>query len=64
MQWDDIEDICQVLSEQEPPVDPRGLSEAEIVALVRELPGFESDIGCFNAGHIEVIRAGVWWGST
>ena len=62
MRWDDVEEICGALMQRKPPVDPRGLSEAEIVALVRALAGFEGDGSAYHAGHIEAIRAGLWWG--
>jgi hypothetical protein len=39
------------------------MTESEIAALVTCLPGFEDDAQGFNVGHIEAIRAGVWWGS-
>jgi FeS assembly protein IscX len=63
MRWNDVDQICEALQEIEPPVDTRGMSEEEIVKLVTTLPGFADDNGQFNAGHIEAIRGGAWWGS-
>jgi FeS assembly protein IscX len=63
MRWDDVEEICETLAKVEPPVDPRGMTEEEIVELVITLPSFEGDVQGFNAGHIEAVRAGVWWGA-
>jgi len=62
MRWDDVEEICEALAEVEPPVDPRGMTEQEIVDLVIDLPFFEGEPDAYNAGHIEAVRAGVWWG--
>lgn len=63
MRWNDVEQICEQLQKIEPPVDTRGMSEEEIVNLVTALPGFADEPTKFNAGHIEAIRAGAWWGS-
>lgn len=63
MQWNDVDEICAALAKREPPVDPRDMTEAEIAALVTSLPEFEGDTEAFNAGHIEAVRAGVWWGA-
>jgi hypothetical protein len=38
------------------------MSEEEVVALVIQLPGFTGGPHGYDAGHIEAIRAGVWWG--
>jgi FeS assembly protein IscX len=62
MQWDDVEEICGTLSSRQPPLDSRGMSDDEIVAIVIQLPGFEGDPLAYNAGHIEAIRGGLWWG--
>jgi FeS assembly protein IscX len=62
MEWDDVDQICRALCQRQPPVDSRAMSDAEIVALVTQLPGFTGDRKSFHAGHVEAIRAGVWWG--
>lgn len=61
MQWEDIDAICAALTERHPPLDSRGMTEHEIVAAVTQLPGFVGDPQAFNMGHIEAIRAGLWW---
>ena len=63
MRWNDVEQICETLQKLEPPVDTRGMSDTEIVQLVTTLPGFSDEPDTFNAGHIEAIRGGAWWGS-
>jgi FeS assembly protein IscX len=63
MRWKDVEQICEALQKMEPPVDTRAMTEAEIVSLVTTLPGFTDEPAAFNAGHIEAIRAGAWWGA-
>ncbi|MEW6470796.1 MAG: Fe-S cluster assembly protein IscX [Actinomycetota bacterium] len=63
MRWNDVEEICEALAKFEPPVDTRAMTEQEIVELVITLPDFEGDAEEFNAGHIEAVRSGVWWGS-
>lgn len=63
MRWNNVDEICEALTKLEPPVDPRDMSEQQIVELVTTLPEFEGDRQAFNPGHIEAIRAGVWWGS-
>jgi FeS assembly protein IscX len=63
MRWNDVDEICEALHKMEPAVDTRGMSEDEIVKLVTGLPGFADEHGAFNAGHIEAIRGGAWWGS-
>jgi FeS assembly protein IscX len=63
MRWNDVDEICDALQKIDPPVDTRGMSEDEIVNLVTGLPGFADERTRFNAGHIEAIRGGAWWGS-
>jgi Fe-S-cluster formation regulator IscX/YfhJ len=61
LDWDDVEGICAVIGKQETSVDPRDMGDDEIRALVARLPGFVGDPAGGNPGHMEAIRAGVWW---
>jgi hypothetical protein len=60
--WDDVDEICMALRTNDRPADLRGMTDDEIVSLVRSLSGFVGSESGYDVGHLEGIRAGTWWG--
>lgn len=60
--WKDLEGLVEALRTANPRVDPRGLDDAELSALVERLDGFEAGGPAPGPGDLEALRA-IWhWG--
>ena len=60
--WSDLEGLVDALRAAHPRVDPRGLDDAELGALVTDLDGVTVD-GQPGPGDFEALRAMWHWGA-
>ena len=61
--WRDLEGLVDALRAAHPRVDPRGLEDGEVDALVVDLDGFDPSGATAGPGDYEALRAMWHWGA-